>query len=88
MLIILAFIYSTNDSWYSDSNLRIRAENMLLPIVILISLLLAVYFISPVFQKGISITIGIIFKIIFFLIGVSTMLTTIFSYQKRKSYSS
>lgn len=87
-LIAITGIYSAYDNWFSDSILRIRAKNMLLAVIILIPVLLLAYFISPAFYKNTSVIINRVLEIVFLLIGVVTMLTTIFSYQKRKSYLS
>ncbi len=88
VLIILALIFSASDSWLSDSNSGIRKENMLFPIIMLLPLLLAVYYISQAFDKNTSAIIIKIFEITIFLIGAITMRTTIFSFPKRKSYLS
>ena len=87
-LIAITGIYSAYDNWFSDSNLWIRAKNLLPTVIILIPILLLTYSISQVFYKNTSIAVRTIFEIVFFLIGVFTMLITIFSYQKRKSYLS
>lgn len=87
-LIAISGIYSAYDNWYSDSNLCIRAKNMFLTIIILMPLLFLSYFLSPVFNKNTAVTINGIWEIIFPLIGIVAMLTTIYSFQKRKSYLS
>ncbi len=88
MLIALACLTSTNDSWFSDSNIQVRAKNILRTIIIFTPIILIAYCISPVFYKNIPETSYRISKIVFLLLGVIAMLTTIFSYQKRKSYLS
>ncbi len=87
-LISITGICSVYDNRFSDSNLWIRTKKMLFTVIILTPILLSAYFISPLFQKNPSAAISIIFEIAFFLICVITMLITIFSYQKRKSYLS
>jgi hypothetical protein len=86
VLVVLALMISASDSWYSDPNFGIRKENFFFPLVMLIPLFLFLYYSSLFFQKDTSAIIIRFLGIGFFLLGIITMLATILSYQKRKSY--
>lgn len=86
-ILFVGFIRARDD-WFSHWNFGKRTQAALVSVLIIQIIVVAIFLNLPdAYRKSTSI-IGNYAEIIFFLLGLVIMATTIFSYQKRKTYLS
>jgi len=92
MLILFAGFIRARDDWFSHWNFGKRTQAAFVSVLIIQVLLVALFVVLPGSYSRFNPIFGEMFyhyvKIIFYLLGLVIMITTIFSYQKRKSYLS
>ena len=92
IFIIFAGFIRARDDWFSHWNFGKRTQAAFISISIIQIIVVAIFLNLSDTYKNFTPIFGEMFyhyvKIIFFLLGLVIMVTTIFSYQKRKSYLS
>ena len=92
MLILFAGFIRARDDWFSHWNFGKRTQAAFVSVLIIQVLLVALFVVLPGSYSRFNPIFGEMFyhyvKIIFYLLGLVIMITTIFSYQKRQSYLS
>ncbi len=86
--ILIAGYIRARDDWFSYWNFGKRVQAAFVSVLIIQILVVAIFLNRPEAIKQSFPVIGEYAGIIFFLLGAIIMITTIFSYQKRKSYLS
>lgn len=92
LLILFAGFIRARDDWFSHWNFGKRTQAAFVSVLVIQVLLVALFVVLPGSYSRFTPIFGEVFyhyvKIIFYLLGLVIMITTIFSYQKRKSYLS
>ncbi len=88
MLVLFAGFIRARDDWFSHWNFGKRIQAAFISVLIIQILVVAIFLNPPDSYRQLLPIVGDYTEIIFFLLGLVIMITTIFSYQKRKSYLS
>ncbi len=88
IFILFAGFIRARDDWFSHWTFGKRVQAAFVSVLITQIVVVALFLNPPDEYKKFILTLGDNAEIIFFLLGLVIMVTTIFSYQKRKSYLS